>query len=350
MAHAYTASRLTRPSLKSLQLAAATAGRAKGVYFALRRGELLVDAAGAPQRVPSSALDAACASLREEVFLGVDASDGVAHFAADVGELADGELDGEFRALRTAAHKASALSAAAGRSVHGDLAAAGLARNLLKWLQQQRFCANCGAARAAPPLNGGAWSFTCSACGSETFPRVDPVVITACASADGTRCLLGRQATWPIGMHSCLAGFLDPGETLEEGVAREVLEESGVTVRPGSVRYHSSQPWPNGPSTQVMLGTLSVAAEGEGETISVDTNELEAAAWFERDELEHAVRVASETMRDRDRDTGKEGVEVQSARGGGGGGGGKDEPVWIPPPVAMAHHLIAAWLDEPKAR
>ena len=342
--HCYAQSVLSRPANRQAQRSVAESGRTNGRFIALRnRDEVLVDAStGVPCGVPLHVVEAAAARSHlplEEVFLGVDQRTGDAHYAVDVSDCPEDGFDGTFVGIRSVAHGA-ATAAAAG---HGDaampsgLAAAGLARNLLMWLKSQRFCGSCGAARAPLPTNGGGWSFVCGSCGTESFPRVDPVVITAVASADGERCLLGRQATWPAGMHSCLAGFLDPGETVEEGVAREVLEEAGVVVRPGSVQYHSSQPWLCGPSTQVMLGTLCVA---EDETIAVDTHELESAMWCSRAELEIAIRVAEESMRDRT----TSGVGVH-----GDVDADDAQRVWIPPPVAMAHHLIKAFVeDEPR--
>jgi NAD+ diphosphatase len=114
------------------------------------------------------------------------------------------------------------------------------------------------------------------ACGATHFPRTDPAVIMLVV--DGERCLLGRQSQWPPGMHSTLAGFVEPGESLERAVAREVREEAGIEI--DDVAYHSSQPWPF-PSS-LMLGFTARATTTE---LRVDTTELEAARWFEKDWL-----------------------------------------------------------------
>ena len=113
-------------------------------------------------------------------------------------------------------------------------------------------------------------------CATEHFPRTDPAIIVLVAT--GRLCLLGRQARWPAGMFSTLAGFVEPGESLEEAVAREVFEESGVRV--GRVHYHSSQPWPFPAS--IMLGFY---AEATTEAITIDPGELVDAKWFTRDQL-----------------------------------------------------------------
>ncbi len=113
-----------------------------------------------------------------------------------------------------------------------------------------------------------------AACATSHFPRTDPAVIMLVT--DGERALLGRQKSWPQGQHSTLAGFVEPGESLEDAVAREVFEETRVVV--GEVRYHSSQPWPF-PSS-IMLGFTAVARTSE---ITVDPSELEDARWFDRD-------------------------------------------------------------------
>jgi NAD+ diphosphatase len=140
----------------------------------------------------------------------------------------------------------------------------------------------------------------CPACGAQHHPRTDPVVIMLVSRGDEV--LLGRQASWPEGRYSALAGFVEPGESLEEAVAREVHEESGVCVR--DVRYRSSQPWPFPAS--LMLGFHAAWAAGEPEVLD---GELEAVGWFARDDL-------------------------------------RDGSVLLPPPQAIARSLVDEWLGE----
>jgi NAD+ diphosphatase len=139
----------------------------------------------------------------------------------------------------------------------------------------------------------------CTREGTEFFPRIDPAIIVLVS--DGERALLGRQSSWPQGRYSTLAGFVEPGESLEDAVAREVQEETGVRVR--QARYHSSQPWPF-PSS-LMLGFHASAAPGSPVAV---TQELEDARWFTREE----VRAGS---------------------------------ILLPPPHAIAHRLISQWLE-----
>jgi NAD+ diphosphatase len=149
------------------------------------------------------------------------------------------------------------------------------ARGLAYWHTRHRFCGVCG----APTLSeeaGHVRRCTNTACAAPHFPRTDPAVIMLVH--DGDRCLLGRQRIWPAGMHSTLAGFVEPGESLEEAVAREVFEETGVVV--DQVAYHSSQPWPF-PSS-IMLGFHARALSTE---IRVDESELQDARWYDRDFL-----------------------------------------------------------------
>jgi NAD+ diphosphatase len=153
----------------------------------------------------------------------------------------------------------------------GGLAAT--ARALTGWHASHRFCAACGAPSHA---ERGGWQRRCPACGAAHFPRTDPVVIMLVLR--GNRTLIGRSAGWPAGMHSCLAGFVEPGETIEAAVRREVMEESGVRI--GRVRYLASQPWPFPAS--LMIGCL---AEAESEAITLDPEELEAALWLSREEM-----------------------------------------------------------------
>jgi NAD+ diphosphatase len=148
------------------------------------------------------------------------------------------------------------------------ISALGCAKALLGWHMKHRFCAHCGQPTEA--ICGG-WKRLCTACGTEHFPRTDPVVIMLVT--DGDRCLLGRSHRFPPGMYSCLAGFLEPGETIEDAVRREVLEEVGVRV--GAVRIVANQPWPFPMS--LMIGAI---AEAQSTAITLDPAEIEDARWF----------------------------------------------------------------------
>ena len=152
------------------------------------------------------------------------------------------------------------------------------AASLIYWHRRHRFCANCGA--PTEPVDGG-HERHCPACDAHHFPRTDPVVIVRVVD-NRDRLLLGRQADWPPGRFSILAGFVEPGETLEEAVRREVLEESGVTV--GATAYVASQPWPF-PSS-LMIGFSALAGRGEPRP---GDGELEEVRWFERAEVEAAA-------------------------------------------------------------
>jgi NAD+ diphosphatase len=163
-----------------------------------------------------------------------------------------------------------------------ELATYGGARALVDWHARHRFCARCG---APTRLAKGGWQRNCSSdsCRAEHFPRVDPVTIML-VEHEGNL-LLGRQPRFPAGNYSALAGFVEPGETIEEAVAREVLEEAGVRVR--DVRYVASQPWPF-PSS-LMIGCHALTDEP---ALTIDRTELEDARWFTRAEVEDAVVAA----------------------------------------------------------
>ena len=149
------------------------------------------------------------------------------------------------------------------------------ARGIAYWHSRHRFCGVCGSATLSEE-GGHVRRCTNATCNAQHFPRTDPAVIMLVH--DGDRCLLGRQRIWPTGMHSTLAGFVEPGESLEEAVAREVFEEAAILV--DEVRYHSSQPWPFPAS--IMLGFHARARSSE---IRVDHSELQDARWFERSYL-----------------------------------------------------------------
>jgi NAD+ diphosphatase len=178
------------------------------------------------------------------------------------------------------------------------------AKALLGWHARHRFCPNCGAATA--PIQAG-WRRDCPSCRTEHFPRTDPVVIMLAIS--GERCVLGRSRRFAPTMWSCLAGFSEPGESIEEAVRREVLEEVGVAC--GRVRYFASQPWPF-PSS-IMIGCH---AEALSEKIVIDREELEDARWFDREELALMLN-------------------RQHPQG-----------LTTPPPVAIAHHIILSYVED----
>ncbi len=191
-----------------------------------------------------------------------------------------------------------------------DLAIYGGAKSLVDWHARHRFCAQCG---AQTKLTKGGWQRNCDSCSAQHFPRTDPVTIMLVEhEADGEkRLLLGRQPRFPPRMYSALAGFVEPSETIEEAVAREIWEEAGVQVR--DVRYLASQPWPF--PSQLMIGCTSITDNPE---LTIDRTELDDARWFTRAELEDA-RAAGED--------------------------GNDQLIF-PRPFAIAHHLLTWWLDQ----
>jgi NAD+ diphosphatase len=189
-----------------------------------------------------------------------------------------------------------------------DLAALAEAKALLLWHARHRFCSVCGTASRA--VEAG-WRRDCPACGASHFPRTDPVVIML--AVDGERCLLGRQARFPPGMWSCLAGFVEPGETIEAAVRREIREEAGILC--GPVSYVASQPWPFPMS--LMIGCQTIALS---HAIKVDTSELEDARWFDREQ------VTAMLLRRH------------------------PDGLAVPPPIAIAYHLIRAWVEEAAGR
>lgn len=151
----------------------------------------------------------------------------------------------------------------------------GYARAIVSWRRRHRFCGLCGA-RTVPAKSGHVLVCTGATCRHEQFPRIDPAIIVLVS--DGERALLGRQAAWPVGRYSTIAGFVEPGESLEDAVAREVFEETGVEI--DAIEYHSSQPWPFPAS--LMLGFTAHALTRE---VRLRDQELEDARWFSRADL-----------------------------------------------------------------
>jgi NAD+ diphosphatase len=158
----------------------------------------------------------------------------------------------------------------------------GYARAILFWRRRTRFCGTCSAPTVAAKA-GHVMVCTNAGCRHEQFPRLDPAIIVLIS--DGERALLGRQASWPVGRYSTIAGFVEPGESLEDAVAREVFEETGITV--ADIEYHSSQPWPF-PSS-LMLGFTARATSTE---ILLRDDELEDARWFTRTDFASSKTIA----------------------------------------------------------
>ncbi len=215
------------------------------------------------------------------VFLGKDGDTG--YFAQDISAWQPDDPTGQVDTfLDASVQQHPGLSGHHGfRELRGLLAAltpreaelAATARALLTWHANHGFCAKCGAASGATQAG---WQRACPACEAQHFPRTDPVVIMLVTH--GNRLLLGRSPGWPDGMYSCLAGFIEPGETIEAAVRRETFEETGVAT--GAVRYLASQPWPFPAS--LMIGCH---AEAVSDTITLDPAELEHACWVTREDM-----------------------------------------------------------------
>jgi NAD+ diphosphatase len=234
------------------------------------------------------------------LFLGLRAKGGAAVFAVDL----EGEVDPSAGMPQPIGGAFEGLRALAPRLTPEEAAIAAQAKAVFEWRRRHRFCSACGQPSAVADAG---WKRVCPACGAEHFPRTDPVVIMLATQAyeGAERCLLGRQAAWPPGMFSTLAGFMEPGESIEEACARELFEEAGLEAL--AVRYHSSQPWPY--PSNLMIGLIAEVAAGEGRP---DETELEAVRWFTKPEALALLR-------------------------------GETPGLFAPPPFAIAHQLIKAW-------
>jgi NAD+ diphosphatase len=230
------------------------------------------------------------------VFLGEHRNS--AHFAIDISDQADPERTGPLAGLGTFAD----LRTIAEEIDPGDAAILAQAKSLIDWHQRHGFCANCGQPTQAADAG---YKRQCQSCRTEHFPRTDPVVIML--PTHGDKCLMGRQPKWPPGFYSALAGFIEPGETIEEAVARECKEEAGISI--DEVAFHSTQPWPY-PSS-LMIGCFARATTTE---IILDGNELSDAKWFSRDQVRAAMARGSNELR-------------------------------MPPRMAIAHQLVKSWTE-----
>ncbi len=297
----YTQSRIERAAELRADAAAlerlAADRNARAVVIGI---EMIVMKKGAPLSEPLFTLDEARALgvTHESIFLGT--IDGAPRFgigldpaAAEALKARDDYLVSDLRSI-----------AVQGLVAPEHLPPIAEAKAVLHWHARHRFCPNCGA--PTQPVNGG-WRRDCPQCKTQHFPRTDPVVIML--AVDGERCLLGRSPRFVATMWSCLAGFVEPGESIEDAVHRETREEAGIAC--GRVAYFASQPWPF--PTSLMIGCH---AEALTRDIVVDRTELEDARWFSKDE------VVTMLMR-------------KHAQG-----------LTTPPPVAIAHHIIRAWVED----
>jgi len=263
-------------------------------------GDLIVMKKGDPVHCPLFSLDEAraLAPASEIVFLGL--LQGVGRFGYGISPVTAASLKtcGDFHVTDLRSIAVYGLAAAE------HLPPIAEAKALLHWHARHRFCANCGESTQATQAG---WRRDCPKCKAEHFPRTDPVAIML--AVDGEHCLLGRSPRFVPTMWSCLAGFIEPGESIEDAVRRETHEEAGITC--GRVVYFHSQPWPF-PSS-LMIGCHAQALTRD---IVVDRRELEDARWFSKSEIE--------TMMLRRH----------------------PEGLTTPPPVAVAHHIIRAWLED----
>ena len=245
----------------------------------------------------SSAEANAFGRARETVFLGLLAEERALCARA----CASGGRDARV-AARSEDHR-SAKHCRAGRGAAEHLPPLAEGKALLGWHLKHGFCSNCGAATA---MTQAGWRRDCPSCKTEHFPRTDPVVIMLPIGKE--RCVLGRSPRFPQTMWSCLAGFTEPGESIEEAVRREVLEEVGFAC--ARVTYFASQPWPF-PSS-LMIGCH---AEATSEQITIDENEIEEARWFDREELQLMLALKH------------------------------PQGLTTPPPIAIAHHIIRDFVE-----
>ncbi|MES2473704.1 MAG: NAD(+) diphosphatase [Pseudomonadota bacterium] len=225
------------------------------------------------------------------VFLGLDGTQAL--FAVDIAGETAPDLGGAFDEMRASAFTLPAR----------DTAIAGQAKALIDWHRRHGFCSSCGA--ATQPCDGG-YRRLCPACAAEHFPRTDPVVIMLPVLGD--ECLVGRNARFVNGLYSAFAGFVEPGESMEEAVRRELAEEANVQI--GAVTYHASQPWPF-PSS-LMLGCYAQALSRD---FKIDGSEIVDARWLSKDEVRK--RLAKDI----------------------------EDEMTMPAPIAIAHHLVRDWAN-----
>lgn len=295
----FSGNRIDRQSEKrsdeSAELAL-TDPKARLLLMASGRLLLKLNGSGFDPHFPLSDAEQFAVDLKQAVLLGMSAQGPILALpsACDPESLPEGVKAIDYRSIY-----------AQGLLASEEMGALAQGAALLAWHANHQFCGKCGTQTRSA---AGGYKRVCPNCSTEHFPRTDPVAIMLAVTRD--RCLLGRGKHFPPGMFSALAGFIEHGETIEDAVRRETLEEAGIRL--GRVGYHASQPWPFPYS--LMIGCFG---EALNEDIHIDS-ELEACRWFSRDEVRAALD------------------------------GKHPDGIFVPPGGAIAHHLIKAWVESGK--
>jgi NAD+ diphosphatase len=263
------------------------------LFFLMRKGEPFVEKRGLFWMGPEARK---LSPASPTIFLGED-KQGAPVFALNLPDAFDVDIS-----LIAGAGSFSEFRMAVGAMAEMEANLVSTARSLFLWHASHGHCAKCGGRVGV--VDAG-WKTQCPECGTEHFPRTDPVAIML-AVKDG-KCLIGRQAMWPAGFMSCLAGFCEPGETIEQAAARELFEEAGITCDPASAEYIACQPWPF-PSS-LMVGLI---LEAENFEITLDKDEIDEARWITRAEAREIIS-------------------------------GQHAELLCPPKMAIAHHILKTW-------
>ena len=263
------------------------------LFFLMRKGEPFVEKRGLFWMGPEARK---LSPASPTVFMGED-KQGTPVFALNLPDAFDVDTS-----LIAGTGTFSEFRMAAGALPDMEANLVSTARSLFLWHASHGHCAKCG---GRVGIVDAGWKTQCPECGTEHFPRTDPVAIML-AVKDG-KCLIGRQAMWPAGFMSCLAGFCEPGETIEQAAARELFEEAGITCDPASAEYVACQPWPF-PSS-LMVGLI---LEAENFEITLDKNEIDEARWITRAEAREIIS-------------------------------GQHAELFCPPKMAIAHHILKTW-------
>jgi NAD+ diphosphatase len=268
-------------------------------FILLCRDVPLLDLEGAKPRARFTLAEAASlqAMASTTLFLGLDGETPLFARALPADHFDDIKTAGRYKLIDMRSIAMQDLFSPA------ETALLGTAKAMGHWHQRHGFCSACG--KPSTVASSG-WKRSCTSCGAEHFPRTDPVVIMLAIRGD--RCLMGRAPAFPEGRYSCLAGFMEPCETIEDAVRREIAEEAGISV--GRVRIMMAQPWPF-PSS-LMIGCL---AEATSDNIKIDPNELADARWFTRDEVAAVLA------------------------------GTHPEGMTAPPPMAIANHIMRLFVE-----
>lgn len=263
----------------------------------------------------------------DPLLVGIHTDTKLAYFAFSVNDPLPWEVNNrEFRGLRN-------VSLYFAQTNPDSCSIAAQAKMIVQWVNQNKFCGGCGAKADFIQALNHSLQKNCNNCGLISYPRIDPVIICLVIDSKNKRCLLGRKPTFPKGFYSALAGFLDPGESIEHACKREIFEESNILIDMKNIEIIGSQTWPmTNASAELLIGCLAYINNANEQNIILTDEEQEDVKWFSLDEIRIAVQESSRTN------------VINEGWSNGSGDRSSKIDFFVPPNITMAWNLLQSWV------